>query len=85
MNARFAPGDRVRMRALHPGGHTRLPGYLAGRSGEILRISGYFPVADERALGLRDARIEAVYAVRFAFAEHEVVADLWERYMEAEA
>ena len=32
----FKIGDRVKVRNLHPEGHTRLPGYLRGETGEIV-------------------------------------------------
>ena len=33
--AKFAPGDRVRAKVMHPTGHTRLPRYVRGRTGRI--------------------------------------------------
>ena len=35
----FKIGDRVKVRNLHPEGHTRLPGYLRGKTGEIVLLS----------------------------------------------
>lgn len=92
--AAFAPGDRARLRKfpenLHiAGGHTRLPAYLAGATGTILRHHGTHVLPDSNAHGLGEAP-EPLYAVAFraadlwAHPEHpgdEVVADLWQSYL----
>jgi nitrile hydratase len=66
-------------------GHTRLPQYLAGRPGTVIAVCGDFPLADESARGIRDATIERVYSIRFDAAEgHQVIADLWDSYLELE-
>jgi len=87
--ARFAVGDRVRTRALDPPHHTRLPRYARGHVGEVVEVQGTWPLADERAQGRRDARVEPVYTVSFAArdlwgppAEHDVQIALWESYLE---
>lgn len=93
-NATFAPGDRVVVRKhaenlAVPGGHTRLPGYLAGATGVIVRHHGTHVLPDANAHGQGDAP-EPLYAVAFqaaslwAHPEHprdEVVADLWQSYL----
>jgi nitrile hydratase len=38
--ARFKPGDRVRMKNIHPKTHTRLPRYVRGRAGVVELIHG---------------------------------------------
>lgn len=96
--ARFAPGDRVTTR--HPGGsvlvdggHTRLPTYATGASGQILLQHGAHVLPDSNAHGLGEAP-EPLYAVAFmaselwAHPEHrgdEVILDLWQSYLEPEA
>lgn len=96
MAPRFAPADRVRIRALPEntmvaGGHTRLPGYAAGAPGRIVRLHGHHILPDSNAHGLGEAP-EALYAVAvraediWAHPEHpgdEVVLDLWDSYLEA--
>jgi nitrile hydratase subunit beta len=83
---RFAPGDRVRTRAVDPAGHTRLPRYARGAVGEVVEPAGHHPLADDRARGL-DPRPQAVYHVRFAAADlfgdgdHSVTVELWEDYL----
>jgi nitrile hydratase subunit beta len=51
---RFAVGDRVRARNLHPTGHTRLPRYLRGHPGVVERVHGCHAFPDSRALGRGD-------------------------------
>lgn len=88
---KFGIGDRVRTRA-NASPHTRMPEYLAGRRGEIERVLGIFPFADERANGNRDAK-QALYTVRFrgddvweedSARTTSISADLFESYMEAD-
>lgn len=92
--AQFAPGDRVLVRTqpenlLVPGGHTRLPAYLAGASGVILRHHGTHVLPDSNAHGLGEAP-EPLFAVAFAACDlwahpenpgDTVIADLWQSYL----
>lgn len=87
---RFAPGDRVRAKVMHPKGHTRLPLYARGKPGEVVLYHGTHVFADASARG-EDAPAEPLYAVRFSArslwgdAAHErdsVTLDLWEPYLE---
>jgi len=94
----FRTGARVRARrparnVLVAGGHTRLPGYLAGVPGRILACHGAHVLPDANAHGLGEAP-EPLYTVVFraedvwGVAERpgdEVTADLWESYLEAVA
>jgi hypothetical protein len=85
---RFAPGERVRARALDPDHHNRLPRYVRGHVGEVIEPQGQWPLPDDKAQGIEPARIETVYAVRFPAASlwgtgtHTVSVDLWESYLE---
>ncbi len=91
--ARFAVGDRVRVREWHPPGHTRAPRYVQGKRGVVVRGDGAFSVPDVEAHS--DAkRVEPTYSVRFDAAElwgggataGEVMhVDLWEGYLEEDA
>ena len=87
---RFSIGTRARVRLGNPAGHTRIPGYLRGRCGEIIALAGSFNLPDEGARGVRSA-IQPLYTVRFraqeiwgadAPADVSVTADLWESYLE---
>ena len=85
---RFAPAQRVRARTDDPAHHTRLPRYVRGHVGEIVEPQGAWPLADDRARGLAEPRVETVYTVRFAAralwgeGTHAVTVDLWESYLE---
>ena len=88
--ARFRVGDVVRARNMHPFGHTRLPRYLRGRNGEIVRVNGAHVFPDSHAHGLGEDP-QWLYTVRFTARElwgddrnaaDAVHADLWEPYLE---
>jgi nitrile hydratase len=88
--ARFAPGQRVRMRAGAPDHHTRLPGYVRGRVGTIERVHGVHVSADAHAQGLGE-QPRWLYNVVFDEAELwpgrapqglRVSVDAWEPYLE---
>jgi nitrile hydratase beta subunit len=68
--ARFAVGDRVRARNIHPPGHTRLPRYLRGHAGVIERVHGCHVFPDSRAHDLGDDP-QWLYSVCFQ------ATDLW--------
>lgn len=88
--ARFAVGDTVRARVIHPTGHTRVPRYVRGRPGVITAFHGAHIYPDSHAHGQgEDPR--PLYTVRFAARElwgdaapagDGVRLDLWEPYLE---
>jgi nitrile hydratase subunit beta len=87
---KFAPGDTVRARNIHPDGHTRLPRYARGRTGVVERLHGAHVFPDSHAHGKgEDPR--PLYTVRFTARElwgeaaaprDSVSLDLWEPYLE---
>jgi len=89
--ARFAPGDMVRARNVHPQTHTRLPRYARGREGAIDRIQGVFVFPDTNA-SLAGEDPQVIYSVRFTAAElwgedvpnpgDKIFVDLWDSYLE---
>ncbi len=88
--ARFKPGDRVHTRNMNPIGHTRLPRYARGKSGEIVRDHGVFVFPDTNAR-FQGENPQHLYSVRFAARElwgedasprDSVYIDLWEDYLE---
>ncbi|MFC6062405.1 SH3-like domain-containing protein [Streptomyces ochraceiscleroticus] len=89
--AAFAAGQRVRVRAADPDGHTRAPRYVRGHTGRVVESQGRWPLADDRATGAAEPRVETVYTVAFPARElwgegtHEVTVDLWESYLEQAA
>jgi nitrile hydratase len=86
---RFGVGDRVRVRDLHPAGHTRAPRYVQGRCGVVTRVDGAHNFPDYEAHG-GGLVLDPAYSVRFRSADlwgerasGSVNVDLWERYLEA--
>ena len=88
--ARFAIGMAVRVRNLHPAGHTRCPRYVRGRRGVIVRLDGRSPLPDVAAHADRPCDDHA-YGVRFAARElwgptaganEAIHVDLWEHWLE---
>ena len=88
---RFAIGDAVVVRDVRPAGHTRVPRYVRGRRGIVVRVAPPFSFPDASAHGL-PPRDEHTYHVRFEAAalwsdaaepNASVVVDLWESYLEA--
>jgi nitrile hydratase subunit beta len=88
--ARFAIGTAVRVRNLHPPGHTRCPRYVRGRRGVIVRLDGRYPLPDVAAHADRPCDDHA-YGVRFTARElwgptgganEAIHVDLWEHWLE---
>ena len=69
MSARFATGDRVRVRRAYPPGHLRTPWYIRGLAGVIERVLGPFPNPEERAYGRSGEPKPILYRVRFVQKE----------------
>jgi nitrile hydratase beta subunit len=87
-SARFAVGSAVRVRNVHPRGHTRVPRYARGRTGRVIHVAPAFSFPDAAAHGLGH-RLEHTYHVEFPardlWADAEggsVVVDLWDAYLE---
>jgi nitrile hydratase len=87
---RYKLGDNVRTRNMHPVAHTRLPRYLRGHIGEIVRLHGTHVFPDSNAQRKGEAP-QPLYTVRFMArdiwgeARHprdQVSADLWEPYLD---
>lgn len=86
---RFAAGDPVRVRNIHPEGHTRCPRYVRRARGRVERVRGTYVLPDANAHG--EERAEPLYVVGFDGTElwgdesesDEVYVDLWESYLEA--
>ena len=87
---RFNVSQRVRARNIDPAGHTRLPRYVRGKTGVIVRDHGVYIFPDSNAHFLGEQR-QHVYSVRFAATElwgesasprDSVHLDLWDDYLE---
>ena len=88
--ARFAAGDRVVTRNMHPAGHTRLPRYARAKQGFVERVHGVFVFPDSNAHGQGESP-QWLYTVRFSGPELwgeeadptlVVSIDAWESYLE---
>jgi nitrile hydratase len=87
---RFTVRQRVRARTITPTGHTRLPRYVRGKTGVIVRDHGVYLFPDTNAHSQGEKR-QHVYSVRFAATElwgtsasprDAVYLDLWDDYLE---
>lgn len=87
---RFSPGDTVVASTDARGAHTRLPGYVRGKSGLIDRVHGAFDLPEHAVVG--EQVPEYLYEVRFdghelwgATCEPRtcVFIQLWDSYLEA--
>ena len=86
----FAPGDQVRAKDMRTDGHTRLPGYIRGRTGTVQarRPSALLPDTNAH---FRGENPQHVYTVEFDSAElwgpdaeaATLRSDLFESYLEA--
>jgi len=88
---RFAVGQAVIAREMHPSGHTRLPRYARGKPGRVVALRGHHLFPDRAAHGEREAA-EWLYGIAFegrtlwgADAEPglTVTLDAWESYLDA--
>jgi nitrile hydratase beta subunit len=84
----FKIGDRAEVRDLHPQGHTRLPGYLRGATGEIVLYHGPHVFPDSNAHGAGE-NPQHLYTLRFKARDvfgvnnnDDLQADLFEPYLE---
>ena len=87
---KFSTGDQVQVTIDHPAGHTRVPGYLRGRTGTVETCCGWHVFPDKSAIGERVG--QPLYRVVFsadsiwgktANPADSVSADLWESYLHA--
>ena len=87
---RFAAGDRIVTRNVHPTGHTRLPRYARGKRGMIHAVRGSYVFPDTHAHG-QGEQPQPMYTVCFEGSElwgpsseprERVFIDLWEPYLE---
>ena len=86
----FKVGQRVRARNINPVGHTRLPRYVRGKTGTVIRDHGVYVFPDTNAHAQGEKR-QHVYSVRFTARElwgadasprDSVHLDMWDDYLE---
>jgi nitrile hydratase subunit beta len=87
--ARFAIGDRVRTKMIHPPTHTRLPRYVRGHVGVVEMLHGVHVFPDTNSLGNENP--QWLYTVTFdgrelwgpdGDASARISVDAWESYLE---
>jgi len=87
---RFDLGQRVRVKRMHPAGHTRCPRYARGALGVIEGVRGADALPDRAVYG-EEVTPEPVYSVAFASQElwgpgeeapWTVLLDLWDSYLD---
>lgn len=87
---KFDIGQRVRARNMNPLGHTRLPRYARGKTGQIHRDHGVYTFPDTNAEYQGEKR-QHVYSVKFSARElwgdqasllDSVYIDMWDDYLE---
>jgi nitrile hydratase beta subunit len=87
--ARFAAGDRVRAKTIHPPTHTRLPRYVRGHVGTIEMLHGVHVFPDSNSLGQENP--QWLYTVTFdgrelwgedGDASVKTSVDAWESYLD---
>jgi nitrile hydratase len=89
---RFNTGDRVRVKAMHPVGHTRLPRYVRNRTGTVERLQPAQLFPDTHA-HFQGENPQHVYSVAFDSQEVwgdggdrcTIYVDLYDNYLEAES
>lgn len=88
--ARFAIGDRVRAKEMHPPTHTRLPQYVRGHVGVIELLHGTHVFPDTNAMA-QGEQPQWLYTVSFdgrelwgedGDATSSISVDAWEFYLE---
>ena len=88
--ARFKVGSKVRTLEMHPAGHTRLPGYVRGKTGTVSIVHGVHVYPDVHAHS-PDEQPHWLYCVTFEATELwgmdadpsiTISTDCWEPYLE---
>ena len=73
-NAKYQPGDRVRVRIGSPPRHIRTPAYIQGKPGWIEALYGAFKNPESLAYGGSGLKVKPLYRVRFQ------QTDVWKNY-----
>ena len=74
MNARYAVGDQVSVRAAFPPGHVRTPFFVRGKTGRVTEVLGPYRNPEELAYGRSGEPALPLYRVIFE------TSDLWDDY-----
>ncbi|MEK5061471.1 nitrile hydratase subunit beta [Paenibacillus sp. FSL H7-0326] len=88
---RHCPGDKVKVKNMHPKGHTRVPRYVRDKIGTVDRYFGTFVLPDSNTTHGVAPKRSGVYLVAFeaqdlwgeeAPAQDTLYIELWEDYFE---
>ncbi len=90
VDAKFKPGDRVKVRFEDRPGHLRTPWYIRGKSGWIERVHGEFLNPESLAFGRDGLPKRTLYQVAFAPGEvwnkpddrDKIVVDIYEHWLD---
>ena len=86
----FHVGDVVRARNINPAGHTRLPRYIRGKTGVVVKYYGNHDFPDIDMAGKKSPP-QPIYSVQFdatelwgiSAEENQILfIDMWEGYIE---
>ena len=66
VHPRFAVGDTVRVRNIHPAGHTRVTAYTRGKTGIVHTVNAQPWVFPDTRAHYQGENLQPVYCVRFA-------------------
>ena len=92
--AKFKPGDRVKVRKEDRPGHIRTPWYIRGKSGWIERVHGQFLNPENLAYGRDGLPKRTLYLVAFSQAavwaksagsNDKVLVDIYEHWLDPDA
>ncbi len=92
MRPRFAPGDKVKVRAQEVATHCRTPYYLRGKRGVVARLLGTFPNPEQLAYHKLGVPWQPLYQVAFDYDEvwgkrernTVITADIYQHWLEAD-
>ena len=82
---RYCVGQRVRVAARSHDGHHRTPGYVKGKTGNVVRLHGSFTNPETRAYGDDGLPLQPLYLVGFPRGEagpDPIYVDLFEHWLE---
>jgi nitrile hydratase len=92
MEAKFKPGDRVRIRVEAPPRHIRTPAYVQGKTGAVERIHGAFRNPETLAHGGDGLPPQVLYLIRLdqthvweayaASPQDTLLIDIYEHWLE---
>ena len=92
MSPRFAPGDKVKVRAHEIATHCRTPYYLRGKRGVVARVLGAFPNPEQLAYHKLGVPYQPLYQIAFDYRDvwgrpqrnTVITADIFQHWLETD-